>query len=265
MTETGNDHSRQTRRSRRAFLSAIAAVGLIWWGWPRVAPLFVGSFDFEEMTSPPGFRRLVAGDQSELPNPFIGLGTPDRVDLTADVERARVGMCAALFGGVPGADVVPIAAFSDYNCPYCRVLTEILIDIAARSEGRVRITWHEWPLLGPTSVVAARAALAADLQGAYETFHKRLMRTRFLPTEAFLARTAEDIGADPDRLITDMAGPDVAARLRNTAALARIFGFRGTPALVVGRTVVIGAVSEPTLRALIDQERRDGPPPVCKA
>jgi Protein-disulfide isomerase len=51
--------------------------------------------------------------------------------------------------------------------------------------------------------------------------------------------------------------------LRTTEAIARIFGFIGTPALVVGRTVVVGAVSEGVIAALVEQERREGPPPVC--
>ncbi|MEW9922167.1 DsbA family protein [Marimonas sp. MJW-29] len=257
------------RRSRgpkrgRIFLAVVILSGLVWWAWPRVAPLFVGAFDFEDIETAPGFRRLAAGQVSGFPNPFIGLETLDPVDLSAEERSARSDMCRALFGGAVDASVVPIASFSDYNCPFCRVLTQELADIEARSEGSVQITWHEWPLLGPTSVFSARAAIAADMQGFYAAFHKRLMRGRFVPTESYLSIIAEDIGADPERLLADMNGSDVTARLRNTEALARIFGFFGTPALVVGRTVVIGSVSEATLTALIEEERRNGPAPACR-
>ncbi len=43
------------------------------------------------------------------------------------------------------------------------------------------------------------------------------------------------------------------------------FRRRGTPGLMVGRTVVNGAIDEATLGALIERERADGPPPGCIA
>jgi predicted DsbA family dithiol-disulfide isomerase len=261
-----NDMPANAKTGRRTFVLALAGgAAAVWWGWPSVAPFFVGSFDFEALDDPPGFRRLSGGQTSSFPNPFLGLeGTP-AVDLSAEEAAARADICSALFGAVPDPGVVPIASFSDYNCPYCRVLTERLVSIAERSEGAVTITWHEWPLLGVTSEFAARAALAADIQGAYATFHRRLMQTRLVPTERFVSSIAADIGADPVQLLADMNGPNVAARLRNTDALARIFGFVGTPSLVIGRTIVIGTVSEATIAALIVEERRLGAWTACNA
>ncbi|MEO1689787.1 MAG: DsbA family protein [Pseudomonadota bacterium] len=158
---------------------------------------------------------------------------------------------------------MPIASFSDYNCPFCKVLTQKLA--ALEDAGGVSVTWHEWPLLGEASMQAAQAALAADAQGAYAAFHKRLMRSRFRPTPEYLREIARSLDIDADRMLSDMASAAVAKRLADTAALSSIFGFPGTPALVVGRTVVVGAISDATLAALVEQERRDGPPEVCNA
>lgn len=252
-------------RRRAVLLAAAAAGGGAWWAWPSIAPLFVGDFEFEPLPDLPGFRRIAMGESSPAPSPLIGMSRGDEADLGAAKATARADLCNALFGGPPPPGVVPIASFSDYNCPFCRVLTGRLAALQARSGSAVRITWHEWPLLGPTSVTAARAALAADMQGAYATFHKRLMRTRFVPTPSFLEVVARDIGIDPARLRADMESDAVSERLRSTDAVARIFGFIGTPALVVGRTVVVGAVSEAVIHALIEQERLDGPPPGCAA
>lgn len=246
--------------ANRRLLFSLAAAGIaVWWIWPHLAPHFVGSFEFEPMKDPPGFRRIDGGQVSGFPSPLLGLDTPPAVDLSAEEKAARADVCTALFGGPPAPGVVPIASFSDYNCPYCRVLTEKLTSIADRADGRVEITWHEWPLLGPTSDFAAKAALAADLQNGYLDFHKRLMRTRLIPTETYLTEFAVETGADPAQLLADMDGPEVAARLRNTRAVARILGLVGTPSLVIGRTVVVGAVSEAFITALIEQERQDGP------
>ena len=228
---------------RAALVGAVTACLGAWWAWPRVAQLLAGDFDFEPLDDPQGFRRIAAGETSGMPSPFFGLEAPDEQEQAIPEEAVRADLCTGLFGGPPPAGVVPIASFSDYNCPFCRVLTERLSNLEERSGGDVRITWHEWPRLGPTSISAARAALAADLQGAYATFHKRLMRGRFVATPEYLEILARDIGMDADRLLSDMESDAVSERLRTTEAVARIFGFIGTPALVVGRTVVIGTVS----------------------
>ena len=69
----------------------------------------------------------------------------------------------------------------------------------------------------------------------------------------------------PCTQLADMDSDVVSERLRITEAVARIFGFIGTPALVVGRTVIVGTVSENVIAALVEQERREGPLPVCSA
>ena len=265
MSESEESGKPRALHRRAALLGAAAAATGAWWAWPRVAQLFVGDFDFELLDDPQGFRRIAAGETSGMPSPFFGLEAPDEQEQAIPEGAVRADLCTGLFGGSPPAGVVPIASFSDYNCPFCRVLTERLSNLEERSGGGVRITWHEWPRLGSTSVSAARAALAADMQGAYATFHKRLMRGRFVATPEYLGILARDIGVDGDRLLADMDSDVVSERLRTTEAVARIFGFIGTPALVVGRTVIVGTVSENVIAALVEQERREGPLAVCSA
>jgi protein-disulfide isomerase len=62
-----------------------------------------------------------------------------------------------------------------------------------------------------------------------------------------------------------MDSPGVAREIATSQALAGIFRFRGTPGLVVGRTVINGAIDEAALDALIERERAEGPPPGCIA
>ncbi len=255
----------QTTRRRLMIGTGLAAAAAAWWGWPKVAPYFVGEFTFEALPGMPGFRQISAGETSGNINPLAG------IDQTAQDNRAdfrnhvRTNICEALFGDTAKTGVVPIASFSDYYCPFCRALTQKLAALEQAANGRVRITWHEWPLLGSNSDLAARAALAADRQGAYVAFHKRLMRTSFVATPEFLEALAKGIGIKSAQMLADIESDVVSRRLQSSAAIAEVLGFRGTPALVVGRTVVVGAVSDATLKALIDQERRDGPLPFCEA
>lgn len=114
--------------------------------------------------------------------------------------------------------------------------------------------WHELPLLGDTSVQAARAALAAKQQDAYALFHKRLMRAAFQTTPEYVGVLAESLALDPAQMAEDMNSPKIAAELMNSAALARLFGIIGTPALVIGSTFVQGEIGEARLDDLIALE-----------
>jgi protein-disulfide isomerase len=222
---------------------------------------------FEPLSRPEGFRRVIAGATSGAGfDLLIGLdsdavgGASDRA-LAAAVQAAP---CEALFqGGAGDGTVVPIAAFSDYNCPICRVTTLRLAGAEAVRSGAAKITWHELPILGESSVLAARAALAADRQGAYALFQERLMRDPFRPTPEYLKAVARDLGLDGDAWAADMEGQDVAHRIDRSLALRDLFAFPGTPAIVIGRTVVEGDVSEDLLARLIELERLEGPMVGC--
>jgi predicted DsbA family dithiol-disulfide isomerase len=212
-------------------------------------------FAFDDIPGLPGFRRLDGGGVSTpLSDPFAGLRAPGEPPPPSPL--APEDLCGALFGAAslaPGA--VPVASFSDYYCPYCRDLTARL---AARTGSGVRVTWHELPLLGDASKAAARAALAADMQGAYPEFQARLLRAAFQPTDAYLTELGQSLGLDPARLLADARGEEVARSLDTTARAAATLGIGATPALVVGRTVVSGAIGDERLDALIALERDEG-------
>ncbi|RYH10926.1 DsbA family protein [Tropicimonas sp. IMCC6043] len=193
------------------------------------------------ITGLPGFSYLEAGPRTGgLPDPFFGL----------DAAETPAGSLEDLFDGTPAPGVVPVASFSDYNCAYCRVLTKMLPEIDG-----IDITWHELPLLGARSVMAAKVAIAADMQGAYMPMHARLMRSGYRIDAAWLHRAADELGLDGARLVADMEGPEVADRLERSAGVAALFGIYGTPALVVGHVLVLGNIDRADLNRLIEQER----------
>ncbi len=208
----------------------------------------------------PGFRRLSDGATSAAGlDPFLGIGRREDVPRQA-VERLRADPCAQIFPAGTGApEEVPVAFVSDHYCPYCREL-RAEIDRMRPSAG-ITLSVHHWPVFGAASDRAARAALAARAQGAGEAMDSRLMATRFRPTPGHLSELAEELGISAARLVRDMEGPAVERALARSRALARVFGLPGTPALVVGRTLVVGEIAPRRLAALIELER--GTSPLC--
>ena len=152
-----------------------------------------------------------------------------------------------------------MASFSDYFCPYCRVLTQNLA--RWHDDGMITVSWHELPLLSPFSEQAARTALAAGLQGSYLTFHERLMRSRVIADTEYVRVLAKNAGLDGNQVVEDMHSEAVERKLKTAHQLADCFGIFGTPALVVGRTVVIGSIDPSRLDQLISLEA--DLPPAC--
>lgn len=204
------------------------------------------------------FRELVSdGGISASSLAFVGLQdgpSDDEAQIEDRVALMRADLCGALFGDASGTDAVPMAYFSDFNCPYCRVLEGEIDEVLAEDPG-VRLVRHELPLLGDASVSAAQAVLAADLQGGYEALKARLLRAGLITDAPYLRAVAGPLGLDAERLLADMESEAVADRLLTSRALGRLFGLIGTPALVVGRTVIVGSVSARTIGQVIRDER----------
>jgi len=255
MRETKGHHLSIPLQRRAVFLAGAAAlVGAFQLG-PAAYRRHVTGLSFTPVKGVEGFRKLDGGSISGVIDPFVGLEARDPQEvaaLDAEITRVRGDLRGALFEGAAQSDV-QIASFSDFYCPYCRLLTERLFALGPKLG--VPITWHEYPLFGPHSTIAAKGAIAARNQGAYDRFHLRMMRTPARATAAFVIALAESLDLDTDQFAADLDSDATRAALLKSEALAQVFRLPGTPALVVGRTVVIGAIDDGRLTDLVALER----------
>jgi protein-disulfide isomerase len=241
---------------RLILLGGLAAVAAGWRVVPKIYDRLSDEFEFEVVQDPSGFRALRKGEVSGRIDPFAGIGDDNRGNLEPVVKRVRADLLKYLYGANASPNHVQLAYFSDFYCPYCRVLSGQVMEIA--DEGGIDVTWHETPIFGPASILAARGAIAAGRQGAYAEYHERLNRTPVQVSVSFLLSLAEQLGLDVNQFEADMQSSLTQSRLDDAAALSAIFGFIGTPAMVVGRTIVQGKISPTNLRQLINRERADG-------
>ena len=159
-------------------------------------------------------------------------------------------------GGNRDGDVT-VVEFFDYRCGYCIAMAPRLETLLDADRG-LRFVYKEWPILGPMSEYAARAALAARRQGRYQDFHAALMRLRGRLTEATVLDAARRLGLDPERLREDMKSPEIDRALDDNRALAAELGITGTPAFVIGDRLVPGAVPLGELKAAVAAARDGG-------
>jgi protein-disulfide isomerase len=152
---------------------------------------------------------------------------------------------------------VTMVEFLDYNCSYCmRSYPEVQQLIADDKD--LRLVIKEFPVLGPGSEFAAKAALASRKQGKYNEFHHALMQHKGGKNETVVMATATAAGLDVEKLEADMADPAIAAIIIRNYRLAEALAINGTPAFVIADKIEHGAVGKEALAARIATVRKAG-------
>ena len=144
---------------------------------------------------------------------------------------------------------VVMVSYSEFQCPFCgkfaRDTEPGLIEKYVKN-GTLRIEWRDFPYLGKESMTAALAGRAAALQGKFWAFHDT-MYAKEQPvnsgklTEDYLASVARKAGLDGERLIKDMARPELADAIGKDFTEGQSIGVTGTPAFIVNGQPIIGA------------------------
>lgn len=154
---------------------------------------------------------------------------------------------------------VNLVEFYDYRCPYCR---EVHGDINRLIEENpdLRVVMKQFPVKdspgeAPVSLIAARAAMAAEKQGRFKPFHDALFEAPRPLTEAGVYAIAKDAGLDVNRLKQDMQAADITQHIRDSLFLANQLGINGTPSFVVGDVLIPGLVSYDVLQEFVGYAR----------
>ncbi len=158
--------------------------------------------------------------------------------------------------GNPDGDIT-IVEFFDYQCPYCRKLEPELRQ-AVKDDGKVRLVFKDWPILGPVSVIASRLALAAKYQDKFTAAHDALIGLDVRLTEAIVRERLAKAGIDLSRADRDLATNEqaITAVLRRTNDQATAFEFRGTPAMIIGKFRIPGPLKREQFAQAIADARK---------
>ncbi len=201
-------------------------------------------------------RRALREDPSILREALGALDEADQQDRAEQQRRAIREHAQALFrdpadpfkGNAQGRIVM--VEFFDARCGFCKRMHPVMEELLRRNRD-IRVVLKDLPVLGAASLVASRALLAAQRQNRYLPLYDALLRLREETTEPVLRREAERVGIDWARLRRDMEDAAVTRRIEANLALARALDIQGTPAFVLGETLVPGAVELRDLERLI--------------
>ena len=194
-------------------------------------------------------------------NPEIVRDTLIALAAREEAERKQTGLAKVrddqgdpVMGNANGT--ITLYEFSDYNCGYCKRVFEPIQQLV-RDNPDVRLVIKEFPILSQSSLVAAKAAIAAEMQGKFGDYHIAMMTYRGQITDAVVMRMAAQSGVDIEQLKSDMESPKTMAIIQRTREAAAALEINGTPGLVVGDTVVPGAIGLDELIKLISEERKE--------
>lgn len=205
-------------------------------------------------------REALRTDPSILRDAFIELQKDEAQgqDRAASAAIARLDKQihdpADAVEGNPLGDV-SIVEFYDTRCPYCRRMLPVIAELV-RAEPNVKVVMKDMPILGPASVLESRALLAAQRQGGYFKLRDAVMANSAVQTVDSLRDMANRLGLDGARMVRDMDDPAIKARLDANVALAQQIGIQGTPAMVIGTTLLAGAADVGELRQAISAARQ---------
>jgi protein-disulfide isomerase len=143
--------------------------------------------------------------------------------------------------GDPKAKVTVIE-YGDLQCPVCDAFSkEIAPDLIADvvKQGTATYDFRQFAILGPDSVTAAKAALAAGEQGRYWNFIELFYRNQGeensgYVTDDFLTSIAKGAGvADISKWNADRKSPKLKAEIAKVHSDASALGLNATPSFVV--------------------------------
>jgi len=175
-------------------------------------------------------------------------------------QEALVARGAELFNdpkapviGDPDGDVT-LVEFFDYQCHFCKGMQPDLVRLL-KDDKHVRVVMKEFPILGPDSVTASKAALASVQQGRYAEFHEALMANPGKLDADTIDRIAKGIGIDVGRLHLDMQKPDIDQALNANRALGQALQISGTPSFVALSSITQSALHYDQLNKLVEDAR----------
>ncbi len=134
----------------------------------------------------------------------------------------------------PETASVVIVEFADFECPYCQKLAPELDELCDKRKASVRFVYKFFPIpMHPHGELAARAAIAAHMQGKFWEMHRKLFANGQALEPSDLEGYAQAIGLDVERFRVDMRSRGATERIASDRQLADSLGVKGTPTIFI--------------------------------
>ena len=165
-------------------------------------------------------------------------------------DNARIGKNDA---------TIRLIEFSDFQCPYCKVLHESVKQILAEMGDQVQLVFKNLPLdIHPQAENAAMAGACASEQGKFEDYANKLFASQSdwntTKGTAKFKNYAVQLKLNVVQFNKCLDDKKYSDLIEKDMAEAEKFGITGTPAIFINGQFKNGAVSLEELKSIIDGE-----------
>lgn len=143
---------------------------------------------------------------------------------------------------------VTVVEFFDYRCGYCKLIAPEVVKLIEENPD-VRFVFKEMPIFGEVSDTAAKMALTPQGKAKGLELYQAWMAEKALD-EAGLDRHLAKVGLNPADVRKAAADPAIERQIIEIRELAQALKIEGTPAFIIGNTMIPGA-DLPALKAAI--------------
>jgi protein-disulfide isomerase len=164
---------------------------------------------------------------------------------------------------------VTLVEFFDYECDFCRKMFPVIQQLV-KKDPNVRVIFKEYPLFGPVSEPAVRAALAAQKQNKYLAMHNALLSANEPLDHSEIIRLAKSLNLNTKKLAKDMQSPEVTNQIQENNRLAEQLNITAAPVFIFANSsvannsqnspakkiMIVGEASVGKLEKLIAQVRK---------
>ena len=180
------------------------------------------------------------------------------VGVRIDAERYRVDLADDDFAKGGSTPLVTIVVFSDFACPPCGRLWQVLDHVVEDYGDDVRVVFRSYTVAGfAGGEQAAEAVYAAGAQGKFWEMHTRLFG-QLAQGGGFdrpsLRGHAEEIGLDVPTFLDALDTGTQTARRARDRRTATSLGIKGLPVMFVNGLYLAGFVDEATMHGIVDEE-----------
>ncbi len=150
---------------------------------------------------------------------------------------------------------VQLVVFSDFQCPFCKQLEPILVELLREFDKTLRVVWKDAP--SPTHLFArgaAEAARCAKEVGAYWPFHETLFQKQDKLGRNDLREHADALGVDRSRFDECLNSGRHRGSLVASIETARKYGVNATPTLFINGRMIEGLLQPEEYRRIIRLE-----------
>ncbi len=154
------------------------------------------------------------------------------------------------YGGV--TSTISVIEYGDFQCEYCRQMTDQLKQAIAPYHGKVRLVWRDLPIEDQhaDALDAAVFARCAGQQGMFWQAYDALMIGSL--GESAYSSIAANLRLDTQKLDACRRDPNVAAAIHEDVAESRADGISGAPLLFIGTQAIDGYADMANIKSAID-------------